>query len=125
MHNATRTIAATIGVICGLSGLEHGFFEILQGNVAPEIHNISGRPMIYAIGDANRFWPYGFEYAYTIVPNYLVTGILAMIASLLVIVCSARYMQTKPGWLLFLLLSVLQYLTGSQAEALLSSGRQS
>jgi hypothetical protein len=50
MYNATRIMASTIGVICGLSGLEHGFFEILQGNIVPEIHSISGRPMIYAIG---------------------------------------------------------------------------
>ena len=72
-------MASTIGTICGLSGLEHGCFEILQGNIVPVIHSVSGRPMIYAIGDANRFWAYGFEYAYTIIPNYLITGILAML----------------------------------------------
>ena len=31
----TRVIASTAGVLCGISGLEHGFFEILQGNTAP------------------------------------------------------------------------------------------
>jgi len=115
MRNATRTLVSTIGIICGLSGLEHGFFEILQGNVTPEIHLINGNPMIYAIGDVNRFWSAGFEYAYTIIPNFLITGILAMIFSLLVIVWSARYIQTKAGWLIFLLFSVLQYLTGGGA----------
>ena len=118
MNNATRTMTSTIGVICGLSGLEHGFFEILQGNIAPEIHSISGRPMIYAIGDVNRFWPYGFEYAYTIMPNYLITGILAMIFSLLVIVWSARYIQKKAGWFILILLSVFQYLVGGGAAQL-------
>ena len=29
MRNATRVLASTIGVICGISGLEHGFFEML------------------------------------------------------------------------------------------------
>ena len=32
---ATRVIAATAGVLCGISGLEHGFFETLQGATAP------------------------------------------------------------------------------------------
>jgi hypothetical protein len=67
---ATRVIAATAGVLCGISGLEHGFFEIRQGNTAPATLLIS------AIGSANRFWPGGTETALTVVPNYLVTGIL-------------------------------------------------
>ena len=97
MRNATRILATTIGVICGISGLEHGFFEALQGNVTPVIRMVSGKPMIYAIGDANRFWQYGFEYAYTVIPNFLITGILAMIAGLLVITWSAGFIQKKIG----------------------------
>ena len=115
MGNAARVLASTVGVICGISGLEHGFFEVLQGNVAPEIHLIAGKPMIYAIGAANRFWQGGFEYAFTIVPNFLVTGILAMLISLLVIICSAGFIQKKVGWLVFIMLSVLQYLVGGGA----------
>lgn len=112
MVNATRVLASTIGIICGISGLEHGFFEVLQGNVTPEIHMISGSPMIYAIGDANRFWQGGFEYAFTIVPNFLITGTLAIIFSLLVIIWSVGFIQMRVGWLVFILLSVLQYLVG-------------
>ncbi|MDR3578036.1 MAG: hypothetical protein P4L50_29575 [Anaerolineaceae bacterium] len=115
MKNATRILASSIGVLCGISGLEHGFFEVLQGNVTPVIHFISGRPMIYAIGDANRFWQYGFEYAYSIVPNFFITGILALIISLLVIVWAAGFIHKKMGWLIFLLLSVFQYLVGGGA----------
>ena len=115
MRNATRILTSTIGVICGISGLEHGFFEALQGNVTPVIHMVSGKPMIYAIGDANRFWRYGFEYAYTVIPNYLISGFLAMIAGLLVITWSAGFIQKKIGWLVFLLLSIFQYLVGGGA----------
>jgi hypothetical protein len=115
-------MASTLGVVCGLSGLEHGYFKILQGNIAPEIHMISWRPMIYAIGAANRFWAYGFEYAYTIIPNYLITGILAMIFSLLVILWSAWYIQKKAGWFILILLSAIQYLVGGVQHNL---GRQS
>jgi hypothetical protein len=32
MNHATRVIAATLGVIFGISGMSHGFFEILQEN---------------------------------------------------------------------------------------------
>jgi hypothetical protein len=113
--NAMKSLTKTIGVICGISGLEHGFFEALQGNVAPEYHTISGSPMIYAIGDAQRFWKYGFEYAFTVVPDYLITGILAMAISLLVVFCSVRFLDKKFGWLGFIVLSVLQYLTGGGA----------
>ena len=103
---ATRVIASTAGVLCGISGLEHGFFETLQGSTAPPALLIS------AIGPANRFWPGGTETALTIVPNYLVTGILAMLASLMVIIWSAAFIQRKHGALIFLLLSLMQFLVG-------------
>ena len=118
MENATRVTASTIGVICGISGLEHGFFEVIQGYVPAVFHMISGKPLIYAIGDANRFWRYGFEYAYTVIPNYLMTGILALVISTLVIIWSAGFMQRKVGWLVFILLSMIQYLVGGGAAQL-------
>jgi hypothetical protein len=46
---ATRVIASTVGILCGLSGLEHGLFETLQGHTAP------GRLLISAIDPANAF----------------------------------------------------------------------
>ena len=103
---ATRVIASTAGVLCGISGLEHGFFETLQGSTAPNALLIS------AIGPAQRFWPGGAETALTIVPNFLVTGILAMIASLMVILWSAAFIQRKHGALIFLALSLVQFLVG-------------
>jgi hypothetical protein len=115
MRNATRSMVTTIGILCGISGLEHGFFEILQGYTAVEYHRINGRPMIYAIGESMRFWPYGYEYAYTILPTYRIAGILAILASLLVILCAAGPLRKKYGWLLFILLSTLQYLFGGGA----------
>jgi hypothetical protein len=32
--NGTKVVAAALGVCVGLSGLDHGFFEALQGNTA-------------------------------------------------------------------------------------------
>ena len=104
--NATRCIVATVGILCGISGIEHGFFETLQGSTAPSDLLIS------AIGPANRFWPGGTETALTIIPNFFVTGILAMLAGLLVILWSAAFVHKKYGSGVFFLLSVFQFLVG-------------
>ena len=63
----------------GLAGIEHGYFELLQGNNTPD--NI----MITAIGPSQRFWEHGTERALTIIPNFTVTGILAIVFGLLVL----------------------------------------
>jgi hypothetical protein len=35
MRSATRVVASSFGVVAGIAGLEHGYFEILQGNTRP------------------------------------------------------------------------------------------
>jgi len=35
MRNATRFVATALGITAGLAVLEHGYFELLQGNVPP------------------------------------------------------------------------------------------
>jgi hypothetical protein len=68
--------------------------------------------LISAIGPVNRFWPGGSETALTIIPNFLITGILAILASLAVIVWSAAFIPRKGGAAVFLLLSIFQFLVG-------------
>jgi hypothetical protein len=104
--NATHIIVSTVGVLCGISGIEHGFFETLQGHVAPNSLLIS------AIGPANRFWPGGTETALTIIPSFFITGILAMLAGLLVIIWSAAFIHKRYGSAVFFLLSGFQFLVG-------------
>jgi hypothetical protein len=103
---AIRITASTVGVLAGLVGLEHGFFETLQGNVAPGSININ------AIGAANRFWPGGGEPAMTLVPNFLATGLLAMLISLLMIVWAVGFLHKKFGNGMLILLAVTQLLVG-------------
>ncbi len=67
--DATRVTATTVGVLMGLSGMNHGFFEFLQGNVA------TGGLVIQAIGPAQRFWERGTEEAFSIVPTFLASGL--------------------------------------------------
>jgi len=105
---ATRVVASLLGILAGLVGLFHGHFETLQGNVAP-----SGI-FIYAMGPpchANRVWHLCFP-AVTIIPNFFVTGVLAIIVSLIVILWAAAFVQRKYGGLVLILLSIIQFLVG-------------
>jgi hypothetical protein len=105
-NHATRVIVSTFGVLVGLAGIDHGIFEILQGNIRPN------GLMIAAIGPAQRFWQYGEETALTIVPNFLLTGILAVVFGILVMIWSIKYVDKKPGAGILFLLGVILFLFG-------------
>jgi hypothetical protein len=104
--NATRVIATTVGVVLGLSGINHGFFEFLQGNTP------TNGLVIQAIGEAQRFWELGTEEAFTILPNFLISGILSMLVGLTIVVWSLWFIQTKHGRTVFLGLFILLFLVG-------------
>jgi hypothetical protein len=99
-------IATTIGVIFGVAGFNHGFFEFLQGNTP------TGGLFIHAIGDAQRFWPLGTQDAFTIIPNFMITGILAMLLGVTNLVWSLRFFQAPYGPAGFLVLFILLFLVG-------------
>ncbi|NVM01028.1 MAG: hypothetical protein HWN67_01715, partial [Candidatus Helarchaeota archaeon] len=104
--NATRIIVATIGVILGIAGFNHGFFEALQGNKP------TGGLFILAIGEANRMWLYGTEGAFTLIPHFLITGIFAMSISIFIIIWSVGFVHKKHGTSIFLLLFIVLFLVG-------------
>jgi len=106
MNRATKTIVSIMGVILGIAGLDHGFFETLQGN-----HPTSG-PIIQAIGPAQRFWVHGTEEAFTLIPNYLFTGLLAILLSLTIMLWSVGFVDKKHGPTVFILLFILLVLVG-------------
>lgn len=105
-NNATRVVATTIGVLVGLAGIEHGILELLQGHVRP------AGTMIDAIGPDQRLWEYAAETAFTIVPSFLLTGILAIFVGLLVTIWSLAYLDRKHGPLVLLLLCTALFLVG-------------
>jgi hypothetical protein len=104
--SATRVVASTLGAIVGLAGVEHGFFEVLQGSVVP-----SGLVMD-AIGPAQKLWSGATEPALTVVPNFFASGVLAMIVGVLVVVWAVAFVQRKYGAAVLLLLSILLFLVG-------------
>jgi hypothetical protein len=104
--NATRVITTTVGVLFGFSGFNHGFFEFLQGNTpTPGL-------FIHAIGEAHKFWELGTEDAFTIIPNFMISGLLSMILGLAIIVWSLWFIQSKYGRTVFLGLFILLFLSG-------------
>jgi hypothetical protein len=104
---ATRVIATTIGVFFGLfSGVNHGLFEFLQGNKP------TGGLLIHAIGEAQRFWPLGTEDAFTLIPNFMVTGIASMVVGVAIIIWSLWFLPTRHGPTVFLGLFILSFLVG-------------
>ena len=106
MRNATRVFASTFGAIMALAGIEHGIGEIFQGNVAP-----SGI-MILSWPESEFFRNLGGEPAMTVIPNLLITGILAVLVSLAMLVWAILFVQRKNGGLIMILLSIAILLTG-------------
>jgi hypothetical protein len=105
--NATRVIATTIGVFCGLfSGINHGIFEILQGNTP------TNSLVISAIGEAQRFWSEGHEPAFSIIPNFMLTGVLSIIVGLTLVIWSIWFLPSKHGRSVYLGLFILSFLVG-------------
>ena len=103
---ATKLGVSTIGILGGIISMEHGIFEILHGNVpTPGI-------IIDAIGPEQRFWEEGGEMALTIIPNFLITGICAVIIGLITILWIIRYLDKKYGSSGLILLTVLTLLVG-------------
>jgi hypothetical protein len=113
MNRATKVIVSTLGTIFGISGMSHGFFEILQGN-AP-----TGGLFISAIGQAQRMWPHGDEYALTLIPNFLITGIAAMLVGLAIVVWSLGFVHKRNGPTVFLSLFALLLLVGGGVAQIL------
>lgn len=106
--SATRATASAVGVLTGLLGIEHGYFETLQGNGTPS------SIIIHAIGppcQPDKVW-HGCEPAMTLIPNFFVTGVLAIIVGLLVILWSAAFVQRKNGGAVLFRLSIALLLVG-------------
>jgi hypothetical protein len=108
MNRATRITVSTLGAFLGLSGMNHGFFETLQGN-----HPTDGL-IINAISAGNSWtrMTQGGEGALTLVPNFLATGLLAMALGLVIGIWSIGFVHKRNGTLVLLLLSVGLLLAG-------------
>jgi hypothetical protein len=113
INPATRVTTAMLGIIFGLSGISHGIFEALQGNIP------TGGVFISAIGEAQRMWIHGNEPALTIIPNYLFSGIASILVSLAIILWSLAFVHKKHGPSVLLGLFILLFLVGGGVAQIL------
>ncbi len=104
--NATRYVVSTLGGLLAIGGFEHGVFETLQGDTpTPGL-------FIHSIGPHQQMWPYGTEDAFTLIPNFLLSGLVSIALSLLIAVWSIRFVHRKHGSTVFLLLFILLFISG-------------
>lgn len=107
-NRATRTIACTLAVLVGVGSMDHGLLECLQGfRPTPGL-------IVNALGPGYRWtvWKQGGEGAFTLIPNFLVTGVVATFIGLAMIAWSLRFLHSPRGPTVFLILGVASFLTG-------------
>ena len=93
-NQSTRLYVTFQGVLGGLAGMIHGFAEISQGN-----RPTAGQWLV-SVG------------AFTLIPNYLATGIAAMLVGLCVLIWTLGFIQSKHGATVFLILATTLFLVG-------------
>lgn len=104
--SATRRVVAAFGLVVAFAGLEHGIGEILQGPVAPPDLVFQSWP------DTAAFEILNGEPALTIIPNLLVTGVVATALSVVLAVWIVGDAD-RPRWAAgILVVSVLLLLFG-------------
>lgn len=107
-NRALSVLAACCGLLAGFGGVEHGYFEILQGNVAPDGLMIAsmGPPCVAA-----EVW-HACEPAMTILPSFLWTGVISLILGVITFVWSGWFVRRRHGGTVLMLLSVALLLFG-------------
>ncbi len=103
MRTATRTVASWLGMVAGLAGLEHGYFEIQQGSVQPSsiMFASMGAPCA-----PEKSWN-ACEPAMSLMPNLLIAGIVTIILGLAIMIRSAAFIQREHGGLILICVSVV------------------
>ncbi len=89
-----------------MAGLEHGIGEILQGNIPP-----SGI-MILSWPNVEAYEILAGEPAMTIIPSLLLSGILTVIASLIMAAWAIRGADREHGGMVLILLSLILLCVG-------------
>lgn len=88
MRRATKIIAASFGLFAGFGGLEHRYFEVLQGNVRQQSMMIAS---IGALCVPEEVWHLCGP-AMTFLPNFLMTGILSMLLGLATMIWAGAFL---------------------------------
>jgi hypothetical protein len=106
MNHKTRIFASTFGAIIALAGVEHGIGEIFQGNSSPQ------GLMILSWPNTEFFTSLAGEPAMTLIPSYLISGIVTLLVSLALLMWAIKYVQRKNGGWVMIFLSIALLLVG-------------
>ncbi len=93
-NKSIRLYVTIQGILVGLGGMIHGVAETLQGS----------RP-------TEGLWSVSIG-AFTLIPNYLATGIAAILVGVCLLVWTIGFLHTKHGPTIFLILSIALFLVG-------------
>jgi hypothetical protein len=108
INAATHALASILGVLVGIGSIDHGVLECLQGS----------RPtpglIVNALGPGYSWtvWKQGSEGAFTLLPNFLASGIVASLIGVAMIVWALGFIQSRHGPIIFLFLGIASFLTG-------------
>ena len=106
MLSGVRLVVASFAVLCGVTGVMAGCFEISQGNIATDGFVITTiDPEHTLAGELTYF-------AVTVIPNMVLTGIASIIVSTIAVIWAIWFVQRRHGPLVLLGLFVAQTLVG-------------
>jgi hypothetical protein len=97
----------TLGILAGIMGIEHGIGEVLEGYQPTEDVFILSWP------DSAFFEIMSGEPAMTIIPNYLITGLLAILFSCIFLIVLVKSKPSGKAITILFALLLLMLLTGA------------
>lgn len=104
--NAIRATATSFALLAGISGIISGIGLIQQRHTAPETLWVS------FIGPSYANYQDTAYSVLTVVPSFYWTGILALILSIVSTIWAVKYLHTKNGPSVMLILVIIQALVG-------------
>jgi len=106
MNKVTSMLFLVLGTLAGIMGIEHGIGEVLEG------YRPTNGVFILSWPDSAFFEIMAGEPAMTIVPNYLVTGLLAIFFSGAFLIILVKPGLDRKAIIILFALLVLMLLTG-------------
>ena len=106
MNKTTTTLFLTLGVLAGIMGIEHGIGEVLEG------YRPTDSVFILSWPDTPFFEIMSGEPAMTIIPNYLVTGLLAIFFSCVFLVVLLKPSPDRKAIIVLFTLLIFMLLAG-------------
>jgi hypothetical protein len=106
MLSGVRFVVASFAILCSVTGVMAGCFEISQGNIETDGFVITTIDPEHALAGELTY------FAVTVIPNMVLTGIASIIVSAIAVIWAIWFVQRRHGPLVLLGLFVAQTLVG-------------